>query len=233
MAYFVFINLQSLRCCGKVIDKISCIIRSGPPHSSEREKSYEFVINFMKEYISWLEEVDTMFSRPSDASPTAGLEERLWRLLCFDSDPQGGKAGQTEYDGYLLFRSWIRDWSLLVDSSVNPELQTESSEMEANEIRARIDAKGRAASMLSFIQGFDQNALGRQICLTEKGYGGWVNPAAEVGDHIAALYGSVTPFVLRQCGPNSWSLKGDCFVQGLMENDLEDMDCVDTDIVIV
>ena len=58
-------------------------------------------------------------------------------------------------------------------------------------------------------------AEGRNFCFTKKGYIVWVPAAVREGDVIATLYGTRFLFVLRS-DLGGYTLKGDCFLRGLM-----------------
>lgn len=64
---------------------------------------------------------------------------------------------------------------------------------------------------------------GRKFFITENGFFGVGPTATEIGDAVHILLGADVPFHLRQknmCGryelDGSWSLVGECYVQGLM-----------------
>jgi hypothetical protein len=76
-------------------------------------------------------------------------------------------------------------------------------------------------------------SLGRQFCVTEKGYMGLVPKTAGFGDAIVVLHSAGTPHILR--GPvssycedckvdvESWRLIGEGYVHGLMDHTVSEV----------
>ncbi len=64
---------------------------------------------------------------------------------------------------------------------------------------------------------------GRQFCITEGGYMGWVHTSAEVGDLICKFEGCRIPFTIRP-QESGYRLIGDAYVHGMMDSEtLESM----------
>ena len=64
---------------------------------------------------------------------------------------------------------------------------------------------------------------GRDFCITDTGHVGWVSRFANEGDQICIFRGSRFPFVIRRVGPchsRRYRLRGDCYIHGLMEENL-------------
>ena len=80
-----------------------------------------------------------------------------------------------------------------------------------------------------------KSILGRNFCITEKGYVGWVSSTTQEGDWVAAFRGKRILFTLKEAEVEGrYRLTGDCFLQGLMEGEsLKKAEFVDKDIIIV
>ncbi|KAI1138198.1 HET-domain-containing protein [Hypoxylon sp. FL0543] len=58
----------------------------------------------------------------------------------------------------------------------------------------------------------------RRVFRTDKGYIGLGSALAEAGDEIAVVKGAKVPLILRTAGSH-WTLRGDCFVKGIMRGE--------------
>ncbi|KAI8961900.1 HET-domain-containing protein [Daldinia sp. FL1419] len=58
----------------------------------------------------------------------------------------------------------------------------------------------------------------RRVFRTDKGYIGLGSALAEVDDEVAVVSGGRVPLILRKKG-SQWTLKGDCFLRGIMRGD--------------
>jgi hypothetical protein len=61
-----------------------------------------------------------------------------------------------------------------------------------------------------------RNVTWRRLIRTKSGYIGLATCLAQEGDQIAILKGSKVPLVIRGAKDNSWELKGDAYVHGIM-----------------
>jgi hypothetical protein len=74
---------------------------------------------------------------------------------------------------------------------------------------------------------FSLSSLGmRRVFRTEKGYIGLVPSQAEVGDSVFVVKGGKVPLVLRRAsrhdGEESWELRSDCYLHGIMHGEAFD-----------
>ena len=80
--------------------------------------------------------------------------------------------------------------------------------------------------------------LGRKFCSTSRRYVSWIPANAESGDEICFFKGCRLPFVIRaeRFEPHQkdvYELVGDCYIHGLMEQDVSDsIDCETREIVL-
>jgi hypothetical protein len=65
-------------------------------------------------------------------------------------------------------------------------------------------------------QSHTTNVMWRRLIITKSGYIGLATCLAQEGDQIAILKGSKVPLVIRGPKENSWELKGDAYVHGIM-----------------
>jgi hypothetical protein len=70
--------------------------------------------------------------------------------------------------------------------------------------------------------------LGRNFCVTSKGYIGLVPPKTEVGDKVCILFGGRTPFLLRDAGGGKHVLVGECYIHGMMDGEALPQACEGT-----
>lgn len=67
-------------------------------------------------------------------------------------------------------------------------------------------------------------APGRRFLTTESGAMGLAHPAAQTGDSIVFFPGGLYPFILRRQQAGDYALIGDCYLSGLDEVDLFELD---------
>lgn len=61
---------------------------------------------------------------------------------------------------------------------------------------------------------------GRNWCISEGGYMGWVPFATKLGDEIAIIEGQAAPFVIRPVGDGNHRLIGECYIHGVMKGEI-------------
>ncbi|KAH7385338.1 heterokaryon incompatibility protein-domain-containing protein [Phaeosphaeria sp. MPI-PUGE-AT-0046c] len=76
----------------------------------------------------------------------------------------------------------------------------------------------------SFEASFSQWCQGRQLCLTRKGYLGWVPVAARVGDAVGLFAGCRIPYVLGWYGGEEYRIVGDAYLHGVMDGQGEGLE---------
>lgn len=76
----------------------------------------------------------------------------------------------------------------------------------------------------TFEASFSQWCQGRQLCLTRKGYLGWVPAAARVGDAVGLFAGCRIPFVLGWYGGDEYRVVGDAYLHGVMDGQGEGLE---------
>lgn len=73
------------------------------------------------------------------------------------------------------------------------------------------------SSML--LNSMSKYTIGRNMCVTEKGYLGRVPMGSKVGDIICILFGGGVPFALRESGEGYYRFIGECYVHGIMDGE--------------
>jgi len=73
---------------------------------------------------------------------------------------------------------------------------------------------------------------GRRTCVTYNFYLGTVPAEAEEGDVIAIFFGIGVPFVLRPLGRSEFRLIGHCYVHGVMDGELVELENNPRDIKV-
>lgn len=76
----------------------------------------------------------------------------------------------------------------------------------------------------SFEASFSQWCQGRQLCLTRKGYLGWVPAASRVGDAVGLFAGCRIPYVLGWYGGDEYRVVGDAYLHGAMDGQGEGLE---------
>lgn len=74
-------------------------------------------------------------------------------------------------------------------------------------------------SLVSWLPKFNSTCSSRKFATTQKNYMGLVPDGAIVGDFICIIYGCEMPFILRECGRNSFRLIGHGEFEGLVFDD--------------
>jgi hypothetical protein len=70
-------------------------------------------------------------------------------------------------------------------------------------------------------------SLYRRFCCTDTGFLGWVPDKSRVGDVVCVFYGSKVPHLLRPSTNGCYELIGECYMQGLMEGKVIDLQLED------
>ncbi|KAK3385762.1 heterokaryon incompatibility protein-domain-containing protein [Podospora didyma] len=80
----------------------------------------------------------------------------------------------------------------------------------------RMFSKAEQPRVQGTIQAMIHAGRSRRFASTGMGLAGFVPMRAQEGDHVAVLYGSNVPCVLRPTGDGKYSLVGECYMHGLM-----------------
>ncbi|KAI0467724.1 heterokaryon incompatibility protein-domain-containing protein [Xylaria cf. heliscus] len=82
------------------------------------------------------------------------------------------------------------------------------------------------ASLLNYLVSIDKNiralASWLRFCVTEQGRFGNVPLNTQPGDHICVLLGGEVPFVIRPTGRGTYTLVGECYIDGIMDGETFD-----------
>jgi hypothetical protein len=92
--------------------------------------------------------------------------------------------------------------------------------MLAHFLEVRLDkiSTRRFIASIPFESSMNRFMAGRQFCITEAGYMGWVHSAAETGDSGCRFQGCRIPFVIRPV-PTGYRLIGDAHIHGIMDSE--------------
>jgi hypothetical protein len=85
----------------------------------------------------------------------------------------------------------------------------------------------------SFNSWFEKASLGTRIFRCGKGFIGTGPRNMEAGDIVCVLFGGQTPFVLRPSPGDKYELIGPCYVHGVMDGEVMQMDLEDEDFVFI
>lgn len=135
----------------------------------------------------------------------------LWRVMICDLDYERNKA--PEY-----YRDYFQAACELTDAYYHSWTHPGSNEPDLPFLIPR------TPKMTVFDKTFDVNALGRNFCLTQDGYLGWVPLTAKRDDVVCVLEGGKVPFVLRRDGDEYFEVIGECYIHGIMHGEAMDME---------
>lgn len=134
-------------------------------------------------------------------------EESLWRTLCCDMTNQiPVRRAPAEYArGWTVLRKCHQ--ALQGDGSVN-WTGIDTSVM-----------KGNGDHYIALCNSIGVNCSGRQLCITNRGYLGYVSSESQIGDKICILFGSAAPYILRKSKEGFFMLVGECYIHGIMDGE--------------
>ena len=151
------------------------------------------------------------------------IGEALWRALCFD-------GGMTKDPAPIEFGKSYEAWKFCTAEFIKMHFD---GTVDTDQPGYKESVLQREKDSRPFESALGRYPVGKRFCITAKGYIGWVSPAAQEGDMVAAFWGTRILFTLRPV-EGGYRLTGDCYLQGLMEGEgLKMSEIEDEDIVIV
>jgi hypothetical protein len=141
--------------------------------------------------------------------PAEKREEVLWRTLCGNIDSSSEPLSK-EYGKYFRSRNTLNDLP---------------AEIPDDWTKAKDDhTRSLAVEAGMYIGAWNYLGVIRRLCRTARGFLGLVAPETKVGDSVCLLLGGDAPFVVRQNEPTpdsklTYTLVGDCYVHGLMNEE--------------
>jgi hypothetical protein len=70
-----------------------------------------------------------------------------------------------------------------------------------------------------YLHGAQIFSIGRNVCVTARGYMGRVPHGSASGDIICIFEGANVPFVIRECGGGFFRFIGECYMHGIMDGE--------------
>lgn len=153
-----------------------------------------------------------------------GREESLWRTLCCNMTTQiPAKRAPAEYAG-----GWI------VLRKIHQATQGDGSrDWTGIDIS---DMKGNANNYIALCNAIGVNCSGKKLCITDRGYLGYVSSESQIGDKICIPFGSAAPYIVRENKEGVFMLVGECYVHGIMDGEAmkeRDMESLSRDIQLI
>ena len=212
---------ETLLLQGMAIDQIKDVGTTRPRAPSGGDDKVN--VEFIQKASNWLLEVESVASKipgqtnrarwpqapypPSSSTrESQTLYEAFWRTLianaCLGSPGSGFICGPvlSEVGGY--YQSYCKIALGLGRSIYDGQTISNATSVTQSNLFSRAHTSATE---------------GRKFFVTQRGFMGLGNQAAEVGDLVVVLAGGVTPFVLRRDGVDLYRLVGEAYVHGLME----------------
>ncbi|KAG7009435.1 hypothetical protein G7Y79_00002g005500 [Physcia stellaris] len=207
---------------GKIVDKIHTVVEAAPYNHSVTPMNEEGPLPVFEELLEWNEEVSCLVSNLGTYPTGMPLEEAQWRTLFFnvgmDDEPASPGFGHS-------YEAWKHNIANLITMRADGSI-LHIPEFKESALKCIDDCA-------PFEQAIGRYPLGRRFCVTEKGYIGWVSTTAQAGDEVVAFHGARLLFTVRS-RDRGHELRGDCFLQGLMEGEaLQLPDTRDEDIILI
>jgi hypothetical protein len=169
------------------------------------------------ELASYVETAKTFEKYPSGGP----IFDAFWQTLVAGKDPSGRMKAPTDYSEVF---------SLVLDSSTGkmPSLpgQTYSPRRKKGFFTLQnLRSRKPAQTLADLRQSYRAALRNRRFSVSEKGYFALVPRGTQAGDKICVLEGINVPYILRAVeGEGGYELVGECFVYGIMEGEVMDME---------
>ena len=202
---------------GKIVDTIQCLSKERMNAPNE-DSLYEGELNAKRQH-AWYVEMRDLVDRHVPATYKTGQlkDEALWRTMIGDHGLDDVRPAPKEYgDHYQLWQRMLADHETMLacakQNTLLPGFNTEQELSDATMLYTR------------FNSAFGPVNNNRRFCITKNGYIGMVPPGTQAGDLICILFGTDTPFVIRDLPTpdevrKSYELVGDCYVHGMMDGE--------------
>jgi len=141
----------------------------------------------------------------SPAATGQNGDEALWRTMCCDLSPFGGRAPE-KYRGAFKF------WRMMFKASNSRGKINWSWVNETLWKEHHADGRELGHAVRSF-------SIGRNLCVTERRCLGRVPHGSKVGDRICIFKGGSVPFVVRENANGYYQLIGECYIHGIMDGE--------------
>jgi hypothetical protein len=153
-------------------------------------------------------------------------EESLWRTLCCDMT--------TQIPPRRAPAKYAKAWKLV-------EKQSQATKADRNLDWTGIDKSDlftgdNVLNYAALVNAIGVHSSGRNLCVTARGYLGYVPSGSQIGDKVCILFGSAVPFILREDKDGFFMLVGECYVHGIMDGEAmkeQDMGTLSRDLQLL
>lgn len=205
-------NSTTLRIDGAVIDHVQSLIPQFRPDTSQAHGDAYYGIEAAK----WLRAAMELRSTiTADTYATSGelVDEAFWRTLIGNKTHLDTPAPPSYSSGFAHLQTRQRFFNDAYDRSVR------TGEPLIVEDDTGQWAEAQNGSLL-YRQALQNMMMAKSFALTEGGRMGIVPGESRVGDDVALLSGCAVPFVLRVGNGNEFVLIGECYMHGVMGEEM-------------
>ncbi|KAI1438841.1 heterokaryon incompatibility protein-domain-containing protein [Xylaria sp. CBS 124048] len=162
-----------------------------------------------RRFLHWLQTCyQTAFGQLSSSEPAPTPSKELLRafsrtMMC-GIDGMRNRLPADRVDGYLEYAEWAMKY-----------MRTEPTE-EAHERQHITMMPGYSALVEGVVQGW---VAALRFCITKQGRFAQVSQSSQPGDRICVLVGGEVPFVVRSTGRGTYTIIGECYVDGIMDGE--------------
>ena len=202
---------MTLALSGKIFDKVSVLGMTMPGSAEGLDHSNNVLAtNYTKEdWSAWLLDCEKVASERALDMSVSRFEEYA-RTLCWDISPNSDRIGPE-------FPSIYREYfEFLEDTKEGP-----LSDSQIDRFRAVRDIEANATI----------RSCNRRFCRSAANRLGYVPPSTKPGDKICVFYGGSVPYVIRPCAEGHYRFIGDCYLHGVMDGEVTDMDSLGTETI--
>ncbi|PQE04063.1 Heterokaryon incompatibility protein [Rutstroemia sp. NJR-2017a BVV2] len=219
----VVLNSEGKALCasGILFDTIDSVT----PVSHQADISYKNPITENGDLATYVEFVRKCHPYPSGS----GLFEAFWKTLVAGKDESGMQPCPPTFADIF---------SLILDETtgLHPSLPDQTYSPRRLQGRLTLHSLSSRASGRLFndiCSAYASAMKNRRLCITSKKFIGLVPEHAAPGDHVCVFIGGCVPFVIRKQDEGSFHMIGECYVHGIMNGEIADMELDKSTIKLV
>lgn len=165
---------------------------------------------------AWLQECELHAANSDDRKMTSKRYDQFWRTMTCGLAGDGYPV-PVEYGAY--FKGYLNYIKSKVPHVIDADLKFKGEGSGSIILPARLESHPSSMGHTLIESSLEKWASKRRFCTTARGRLGFVPTEAGPGDLICILYGGELPYLLRLQGSNSYSVLGECYVDGIMHGE--------------
>lgn len=228
-------RMQEIDIRGAIFDRVRIVARDRPPlplpdSSATNSRvdistAMEEVARYETAMVYWLSEIRLLAEpslSPRDNIMAGSSFDAFWRTLVYNREPHFNYNSPNQRPGAWLaasFGYWYLSKKLQMAKRWKHDLIDWACHSKILETLAEPfeKAEGRVGHARNFF-------------VSQQGRIGWVPFRTQVGDRLCVFHGMRIPVILRSQGPQ-WEFIGGCYVHGLMDGEVWDLDGLQWDFM--